>query len=278
MWKIIKETIIDFALTLFSVFDWRNDKFSCAEKDENAVLYRWLLAAAIIFGIFLRLYLFWQEPQLCRDAIYYLELASIWSKGSFSSLIEYNATFQIPPVMLGFIQLFIRAGFSPLVAGISLNLFAGTVLIPIFYLIAKYLFESRKAGVTAAFLTAFNPVLTDYSTDVMRENFMLLFLALALLGILLGFRRNTIWFAPGGFFTVFGIFSRYEALEVMPLLVLTFVLFGIFRIHPWKKLFIGSGLFIIGMIAAFILILSVCGISANYFLGSVLIKIKKTLL
>ena len=276
MWKIIKKTIYDFALTLFSVFDWRNDKFSCAEKDENTVVYRWLLAAAVLFGIFLRIILFWREPQLSRDAIYYLQVAEIWSKNNFEALLKYDPAFHIPPVMFGFIQFFIRLGLSPLAAGNILNLLAGIVLIPVFYLIARYLFESRKAGVTAAFLTAFNPVLVDYSTNVMRENFMLLFLAAALLGMILGFRREKIWFAASGFFTVFGIFSRYEALEILPQIILTFACFGIFRLFPWRTIFIGSIWFIIGMIIALTLLILLFGIPADYIFGSILQKLNRT--
>ena len=33
--KAVKKGVVDFALTFRGVWDWRNDNFSCAEKNEN---------------------------------------------------------------------------------------------------------------------------------------------------------------------------------------------------------------------------------------------------
>lgn len=276
--ETVKKVVIDFALTFFSVFDWRNDGFSCAEKDENKTLYRWLLFAAIVLGAFLRIFIFWREPQLGRDAIYYLNMAEMWSKNSFAYLLEYKIVFYIPPVMLGFIQFFIRLGCSPLAAGVILNLLAGTLMIPIFYLIGKYLFDSRKAGATAAFLASFNPVLVDYSANIMRENFMLLFMALALLFIILGFRKKDIWFTLGGFFSAWAFMSRYEALEILPLMLLTLAFFAICRIFPWKKLFIDGIWFLAGIIIGVVFIMLLFGVPIEFLTEPFYAKIDRTLL
>lgn len=278
VWETVKKVVIDFALTFFSVFDWRNDGFSCAEKDENKTLYRWLLFAAIVLGAFLRIFIFYREPQLGRDAIYYLNMSEMWSKSSFASLLECNPFFYIPPVMLGFIQFLIRLGCSPLVAGVTLNLFAGIILIPSFYFLGKYLFDSRKAGVTAAFLASFNPVLVDYSKNVMRENFMLLFMALALLFIILGFRKKDIWFASGGFFTAWAFMSRYEALEILPLMLLTLAFFAVCRIFTWKKLFIDGIWFLAGIIIGVVFIMLIFGVPIEFFTEPFYAKIDRTLL
>ena len=278
MWETVKKVVIDFALTFFSGFDWRNDGFSCAEKDENKTLYRWLLFAAIVSGAFLRIFIFYREPQLGRDAIYYLNMSEIWSKNSFAYLLEYKREFYIPPVMLGFIQFFIRLGCSPLAAGVTLNLLAGILMIPIFYFIGKYLFDSRKAGATAAFLASFNPVLVDYSKNVMRENFMLLFMALALLFIILGFRKKDIWFASGGFFTAWAFMSRYEALEILPLMMLTFAFFAVCRIFTWKKLFIDGIWFLAGIIIGVVFIMLIFGVPIEFLTEPFYAKINRTLL
>ena len=274
IWKLIA----DLFVTFFSLLDFRNDDFSCAEKDDNKPLWKWLLVSAIVFGAFLRIFIFWRYPQLGRDAVYYLNMSEMWSKSSFASLLEYNPLFYIPPVMLGFIQFFIRLGCSPLAAGVTLNLFAGIILIPLFYLIAKYLFDNRKAGVVAAFLASFNPVLVEYSTNVMRENFMLLFLALALLGVILGFRKKDFWFSAGGFFTAWAFLSRHEALEFLPLMALTFIFFAVCRIFPWKKIFIDAAWFTSGMIIGIILIMLLFGIPIDYFTEPFYARIVRTLL
>jgi len=273
-----KSLVIDFFLTFFSLLDWRNDSFSCSEKKEKKGLYRWLLAAAVLFGAFLRIFIFLREPQVGPDAVYYLEISEMWSRSSFSALLENDPLFYIPPVMLGIIQFFIRMGCSPLPAGIALNLIFGIGLIPLFYLTGRYLFDTRKAGVIAAFLISFNPVLVDYSANIMRENFMLFFEAAFLLFAVLGFRKKNIFFGPSGFFLAWAVFSRYEALEILPLMVFSSVWFAALRVFTWKKILVGNVYFWGGLAVGCILLIWVFGIPFHFFETTVMRKIEGTLL
>jgi len=278
IWKSVKNLVIDFVLTFFSLLDWRNDGFSCSEENERKVLYRWLLLAAVLFGAFLRIFIFLREPQVGQDAVYYLEISEMWSRSSFSALLENDPSFYIPPVMLWFIQIFIRMGCSPLSAGIVLNLIFGIGLIPLFYLTGRYLFDSGKAGVVAAFLISFNPILVDYSANIMRENFMLFFEAAFLLFAVLGFRKKNIFFGPSGFFLAWAVFSRYEALEILPLMVFSFVWFAVMRVFAWKKILMGNVYFWGGLAAGCILLIWVFGIPFHFFETTVMSKIEGTLL
>ena len=277
-WKCIKSLVIDFVLTFFSLLDWRNDGFSCSEENERNGLYRWLLLAAVLFGAFLRIFIFLREPQVGQDAVYYLEVSEMWSRSSFSALLEDDPSFYIPPVMLGIIQLFIRMGCSPLSAGIALNLIFGIGLIPLFYLAGRYLFDSGKAGVVAAFLISFNPILVDYSANIMRENFMLFFEVLFLLFAVLGFRKKNIFFAASGFFLAWAVFSRYEALEILPLMAFSFAWFAALRVFTWKKILIGNVYFWGGLAVGCILLIWIFGIPFHFFETTVLRKIEGTLL
>ncbi len=277
-WKCIKNLVIDFVLTFFSLLDWRNDGFSCSEGNERKGLYRWLLLAAVLFGAFLRIFIFLREPQVGQDAVYYLEIAERWSRSSFSALLENDPLFYIPPVMMGIIQLFIRMGCSPLSAGIALNLIFGIGLIPLFYLAGRYLFDSRKAGVVAAFLISFNPILVDYSANIMRENFMLFFEAGFFLFAILGFRKRNFFFAVSGFFLAWAVFSRYEALEILPLMAFSFVWFAVFRIFTWKKILVGNVYFWGGLAVGCLLLIWIFGIPLHFLGTPVMRKIEGTLL
>ena len=100
IWQILKEYICDFVWNFLSLWDWRNDNFSCQENDgEKAGFYRILLAAAVLLGTFLRIFVFLREPEISRDAVYYLTVAEIWHDKGFSALLKQNPSFYIPPVM-----------------------------------------------------------------------------------------------------------------------------------------------------------------------------------
>ena len=278
IWQIVKRIVIDFALTLFSLFDWRNDGFSCSEQDENKKLYRWLLLAAVLFGALLRIFIAVRDPQFTPDGVYYLKVAEMWSRSSFSALIEDDPVFYIPPVMLGLIQFCIRLGCPPPIAGSVLNLLFGIGLIPLFYFVGQALFDSRKAGVVAAFLVSFNPVLVNYSSNIMRENFMLAFEAAFLFFAILGFRKRNIFFAVSGFCLAWAIFSRYEALEILPFMALSFLWFAAAGIVAWKKTVIGGIYFLSGLVAGCVLLTLIFQIPFSFYTDAVWAKIAGTLL
>ena len=270
MWHTVKTYAVDFFLTLWSVFDWRNDGFSCAEESRDSKrLWYALLLTAVLLGSAVRFYIRWVEPDIGRDGIYYIELATRWANGNFDDVQrgEVRCFFLLPGTMWC-IKLFIQLGLPPLVAAVTANMLAGIALIPLMYKIASLLFDSRKAGVVAAFLTALNPVLVDYSTDVLRENFVLLSMAIMLLFTMLGFRRDSRYFCGAGFFTAAGIFFRFEALEVIPLMLICFVLLAVMRVYPFKKLIIQLLYFILGFIAGTVIFYFLLGVPAQYYTGN----------
>ena len=279
IWQTVKNVVIDFALTFWSVFDWRNDGFSCAGEDtpESKRLWHWLLLAAVITGAVLRGIVFSMEPDLGRDAVLYVDIAESWAAGGWAGVLERMHGFYLPPCMFWWIKIFIQAGMSPLAAAIMVNMAAGIIMIPLFYAIGKVLFASRKAGVIAAFLAAYNPRLVEYSTEVMRENFMLSGLAVMLLFTVLGFRKNSLYFLGSGFFTVYSILSRMEALEVLPLMGACLALLAIFRIYPLKKLLLCAAYFLIGCIAGCIIFYFLFGIPSEFYTGNFFIRGKSAL-
>ena len=267
IWQTVKTVVIDFALTFWSVFDWRNDGFSCAGEDtpKSKRLWHWLLFAAVATGAVLRCLVLSVEPDLGRDAVLYVEIAESWATGGWAGVLERMRGFYLPPCMFWWIKIFIQAGMSPLAAAIMVNMAAGIIIVPLFYTIAKSLFNSRKAGVIAAFLAAYNPRLVEYSTEVMRENFMLSGLALMLVFTVLGFRRNSLYFLGSGFFTVYSILSRMEALEVLPLMFLCFILMAVLRVYPLKKVLLQMLYFVIGCAIGFIILYWLFGIPMDFY-------------
>lgn len=267
MWHTVKTYAVDFFLTLWSVFDWRNDGYSCAEESRNSKrLWYALLLTAVLLGSAVRFYILHVEPDIGRDGVYYIELATRWANGNFDDVRRGEVHwFFILPGALWCIKLLIQLGLPPLAAAVTANMLAGIALIPLMYKISSVLFDSRKAGVVAAFLTALNPVLVDYSTDVLRENFMLLSIAIMLLFTVLGFRKDSRYFCGAGFFTVAGILSRYEALEVIPLLLICLALLAVLRVYPVRKIMMQLLYFILGCIAGAVIFYFLLGIPAQYY-------------
>ena len=266
IWHNVKAAVIDFALTLWSVFDWRNDGFSCADDAEkHQRRWSWLLVSAIVSGAVLRLFLLANEPDLGRDSIYYIGVAEKWALYGWDEVLKPVRYFFVPPCMFWWMKILIQAGVSPHIAGLTVNMIAGISIIPLFYGIARVFFDSRKMGVVAAFLAAFNPVLVDFSTEIMRENFMLSGIGAVLLFTALGFRRNSLYFIGAGFFTVYSILSRTEALEILPLIFLCFALLAIFRVYPLKKILLQMLYFAVGCLAGCIILYFLFGIPLRFY-------------
>lgn len=266
IWQTVKTVAIDFALTFWSVFDWRNDGFSCAEDTQKSKrLWHWLLFAAVVTGIALRCLVLIIETDLGRDSVFYIGVAEKWAYGGWAEVLKPVRYFFIPPCMFWWMKIFIQAGVPSLTVAIMVNMVAGTVIIPLFYGIGKVLFDSRKAGVVAAFLAAYNPRLVEYSTEVMRENFMLSGLAAMLLFTVLGFRKNSLYFLGSGFFTVYSILSRMEALEVLPLMFLCFVMLALLRVYPLKKILLQMLYFVLGCVAGCIILYFLFGIPLTFY-------------
>lgn len=267
IWQTVKTVVIDFALTFWSVFDWRNDGFSCAGEDtpKSKRLWHWLLFAAVVTGTALRVLEFFVDADLSRDSFFYVEVVEKWIRGGWDEVLKPVRYFFVPPCMLWWIKIFVQAGVPPLAAAIVVNMIAGITIIPLLYGIARVLFDNRKAGVIAAFLAAYNPRLVEYSTEVMRENFMLSGLAVMLLFTVLGFRKNSLYFLGSGFFTVYSILSRMEALEVLPLMFLCFILMAVLRVYPLKKVLLQMLYFVIGCAIGFIILYWLFGIPMDFY-------------
>ena len=99
----------------------------------------------------------------------------------------------------------------------------------------------------------------------MRENFMLLFMAAGLLCMILGLRKKDIWFLPAGFFVCWSVFSRYEALELLPLLALSFLFFLCTKLFTLKKLVICGIWFMIGFAAGYVLLMLIFNIPVDFY-------------
>ena len=76
---------------------------------------------------------------------------------------------------------------------------------------------------------------------------------------------NIIPFFIGLFFTVAGILSRYEALEVIPLLLICFALLAVLRVYPVRKIMMQLLYFILGGIAGAVIFYFLLGIPAQYY-------------
>lgn len=177
-----------------------------------------LLTAVCLFGLLLRLLLLYLEPMISPDSIFYLDAAEEWSEHGMNGLLASKRGFAIPLLLLFLLKLVHNCGLPYETSGLIVNIFFGVALMPLFYFTSLWIFNDRRTALFAALLAAIHPSLIEYSTDILRETPMIFFMLLVLFFIACAERteRPILWI-PAGFFATAACLTRYEALELIPL-------------------------------------------------------------
>jgi 4-amino-4-deoxy-L-arabinose transferase-like glycosyltransferase len=218
------------------------------------------------------------EPTISRDGTLYLELAGVWHRdGSFQSAWDAFPDFWIPPFYLWLIQCLISIGLPPEVAGRSISVVVGMTIPLLVYLLAQEVQKDKRVSLTAAVLMAVNPTLIDFSVEIQRDILYLFLCGWTIYFCLRGILRNEIWsWIPAGVLFGCSVLTRYETLELLPLLLFAFVLFGYKKIINWKRLICQYVLMACSCLAAVVLLVYVMGVEkyiSNYYQSYISSKI-----
>ena len=223
-----------------------------------------LLLAAGVYALVSRLLVMYFEPQVSRDAVYYLELVEQWSKSSFVETTKNDPYYFVPPFMIYCIQLPVRFGCPILPAAVGLNMLMNLSLVPLTYFAALLLFRRRKLSVIAAFLIASHPGLVEMASDVMRENYMLAGILWCMIFALLGFYKNKYFFMLTGFFAAASAMVRYESLEILGILGIIWLVM-LFNKVSFLKILVQGLLFLAGFAAGMMILSMLMGIPAGFY-------------
>ena len=129
-----------------------------------------------------------------------------------------------------------HCGMSGYAAGVGINLFLGSLLPLACYGIIRQITVRREIALAGALLTAVHPLAIELSANVQRDIPYLFFTGGAIFCGLHAVKTGKwYWWSFCSLFLALGIFSRYETLELLPLILLYFLLAPLCRVLPWKK-------------------------------------------
>lgn len=231
----------------------------------------------ILLASALRLFALWLFPIVERDGILYLQLIETWHReGSYQNMLTvFPGRDWIPSLPLFLMKLFMPLGVSAECSARILSIFCGSFVPIIGYEIAWTLLKDQKIAISSGVLFAVHPILIEYSIQPLRDGFYIFWCGLSLLFLCRGVveKKWYDWSLAGLFFSS-SLLTRYETLELLPLVILFFFWAAAFRHYPWKIAFLHLGLFIACLIISLILWGLLQGTLAlfsksywNYYLG-----------
>ncbi len=181
----------------------------------------WGLVAICLFSLAIRIFCWYMESTVSRDGILYLNMAEIWyDKGPAGLRLLIRQNIFIPPFFLYLIRVLMHVGFAAETAGIIISISAGTLLPAVIYRIIRVFPSTEEMGLAGALLIAVAPGAVELSTEIQRESLYLLFSGLVIWFMLLALKqRKNIYFVPVGLCIALAVWTRYEALEFLPLAI-----------------------------------------------------------
>ena len=220
-----------------------------------------VLGGVFLLSLLLRLFCWYMEPTLSRDAVAYAEITSAWfSGGDFSEVLRYWPDCWIPPLPVGLVLLLVKCGLSIEVAGIALNLALGSLIPLIVYRMAKTVTGDRSLALGATLLAAVHPTLIELSIEIQRDTTYLFLIGCVLCFLLEAVRKgSSLFWGVGGIFLGLAILSRFESLEFLPLTFCYLAGSVYFKIQNCRMALKQFAIFSGGVLAAFFL--------ASWFMG-----------
>lgn len=210
---------------------------------KNTVIF---LAGLTLLALILRLAALWIFPIVQRDGILYLEMMDAWNDaGSYQGMLNvfrWNAW--IPPFPLYLMKLFMPIGLSAECSARCSSIACGCLVPAIGYGIAWTLTKRQYVALSAGILFAVHPVFIEFSTQPLRDGFYIFWAGLTLFFLCRGMMEET-WvdWCAAGIFAAASFMTRYETLEIFPLVMVFLVSAPVFLCYSWKKAVLHGVLF-----------------------------------
>ena len=200
----------------------------------------------------------WLEPVLSRDGVLYLEMVRCWKdSGSYEAILAaIPDVVKIPALPLFLIKILVDCGISPEIAGLGISMFSGSTLPLLVYLMAQEIQSDKRVSLAASILMAFNPPMIELACEVQRDMIYIVFCGWSIFFALKGLLRKLVWpWLPAGILGACAMLTRYETFEMIPILFLAFLIFGLKKVIPGKKIcqqaavyFIACAATVVGMV------------------------------
>ncbi|MHB8108412.1 MAG: glycosyltransferase family 39 protein [Syntrophorhabdaceae bacterium] len=169
-----------------------------------------LLAFAVRFLLLL-------EPQIIsNDSMFYIRMAKNLLSGNTADMNTYSF-FSIHPYFLAVMHRFIPDW--ELAGRIVSVIFGSVAVVPLYLLISSIL--SKKIGFITGLLYIFGPRLVEYSTDILRESALWMFLLFALYLAFEAIAKKRSWYlVPASICAGLALGIKVEGFAIFPIVVL----------------------------------------------------------
>ncbi len=204
---------------------------------------RLLLPAIVILAFLIRWICFSLESTISHDGTFYVNFMEQWKQTGSYPLHSYL------PLYPWLMKLLSGCGMSGFAAGIGINLLLGSLLPLICYGILRLATVRREAALAGALLAAVHPAFIELSINIQRDTPYLFFTGCAIFYGLCAVKFSKwYWWSLSSLFLSAGMFSRYEALELLPIICGYFLFAPIFRALSWKKALLNFAVWSISLV------------------------------
>lgn len=221
----------------------RNRKWSPAD---HVLPSRWnalLLPGILLLGFLIRWSCFSLESTISTDGTVYVNLAEQWRETGMYPPHSYL------PLYPWLMKLLSGCGMSSFAAGIGINLFLGSLLPLVCYGLLRLATVRREPALAAALLAAVHPSLIELSINIQRDTPYLFFTGCAIFCGLCAVKFSKwYWWSLSSLFLSAGMFSRYEALELLPIICGYFLFAPIFHSLSWRKALLNFAVWSISLV------------------------------
>lgn len=233
------------------------------QSKNTSLIHLCFITITTLIGISIRVVTYNFVSLLSRDSISYITAVEhMQANNSFSTAIASHEIFSAP--LLSYIMLLLANLFpiSPESSGIIVNFVFGIALIPLVYLLSWKIFNSYGIAFFSSLFVALHCELIEYSIQVQRESMFLFFAGVAILVSINGLTKNSsTQLFLAGFCFALSFFTRYEAIELLFLLVI-FIIFTSNQKDRRKNIF-NSLLLILGFTISASIITMILGINMS---------------
>ena len=215
-------------------------------KNKQTLQFLLIITAAMILRVVYAVL----HPIETRDGIWYINFTQKWFEAGDAALPVYET--MSPPLYCYLGKNLMYCGLSAAEALLYINMICGILLLIPAYLIGRYIYNDRNAGLWFAAFAAVMPPLVEYSCVRLREG-LYLFLLFWIVCLWIMALKRINWKLNafiGGCLCIPALYCRYEAWEMFPFMLLGLPLVMLFPNWKWKEALGSAGFVLLGIVVA----------------------------